>query len=55
MFDNLVIVFNFIISKWSLSPKAFKDAVLVAALANAFWRSPGGRRACWSPSSRPAP
>jgi len=33
MLDNLVIIFNFIISQWSLSPQAFKDAVLFAALA----------------------
>jgi hypothetical protein len=33
MYANLVIVFNFIISQWSLSPQAFKDAVLYAALA----------------------
>ena len=33
MFANLVVVFNFIISQWSLSPQAFKDAVLYAALA----------------------
>jgi hypothetical protein len=35
MYSNLVVVFNFIISQWSLSPQAFKDAVLVAALAKA--------------------
>jgi len=29
---NLVVIFNFIISQWSLSPQAFKDAVLYAAL-----------------------
>lgn len=33
MWGDLVIVFNFLISQWSLSPKAFKDAVLIAALA----------------------
>jgi len=33
MYSDLVVVFNFIISQWSLSPQAFKDAVLVAALA----------------------
>ncbi|HEX4798297.1 MAG TPA: hypothetical protein VFV04_03325 [Burkholderiales bacterium] len=33
MYSNLVIIFNFIISQWSLSPQAFKDAVLAAALA----------------------
>jgi hypothetical protein len=33
MHSNLVIVFNFIISQWSLSPQGFKDAVLYAALA----------------------
>ncbi len=33
MYTNLVIVFNFIISQWSLSPQAFKDAVLAAAFA----------------------
>ena len=33
MVSNLVVVFNFIISQWSLSPQAFKDAVLYAALA----------------------
>lgn len=32
MYSNLVVIFNFIISQWSLSPQAFKDAVLVAAL-----------------------
>jgi len=32
MHSNLVVIFNFIISQWSLSPKAFKDAVLLAAL-----------------------
>lgn len=33
MYGDLVIVFNFLISQWSLSPRAFKDAVLYAALA----------------------
>jgi hypothetical protein len=33
MYGDLVVVFNFIISQWSLSPQAFKDAVLYAALA----------------------
>jgi hypothetical protein len=33
MHSNLVIIFNFIISQWSLSPEAFKDAVLYAAFA----------------------
>ena len=33
MYENLVVVFNFILSQWSLSPQAFKDAVLYAALA----------------------
>ena len=32
MHTNLVVIFNFIISQWSLSPHAFKDAVLYAAL-----------------------
>jgi hypothetical protein len=32
MWSNLVVIFNFIISQWSLSPQAFKDAVVVAAL-----------------------
>jgi hypothetical protein len=32
MYSNLVVIFNFIVSQWSLSPQAFKDAVLVAAL-----------------------
>jgi len=31
--SNLVIIFNFIISQWSLSPQGFKDAVLYAAFA----------------------
>jgi hypothetical protein len=35
MYSNLVVVFNFILSQWSLSPQAFKDAVLIAALAKA--------------------
>jgi hypothetical protein len=33
MQSNLVVIFNFIISQWSLSPQAFKNAVLYAALA----------------------
>jgi len=33
MYSNLVVIFTFIISQWSLSPEAFKDAVLYAALA----------------------
>lgn len=33
MYSNLVVVFNFILSQWSLSPQGFKDAVLAAALA----------------------
>jgi len=33
MYTNLVLVFNFLISQWSLSPQAFKDAVFAAALA----------------------
>jgi len=32
VYSNLVVIFNFIISQWSLSPQAFKDAVLFAAL-----------------------
>ena len=35
MYSDLVIVFDFIISQWSLSPEAFKDAVLMAAFAKA--------------------
>jgi len=35
MYSDLVVVFNFIISQWSLSPQAFQDAVLAAALAKA--------------------
>jgi hypothetical protein len=35
MYSNLVVIFNFIISQWSLSPQAFKEAVLYAALAKA--------------------
>src|SRR6266704_1737400 len=34
MYYNIVVVFNFIISRWSLRPQAFKEAVLAAALAN---------------------
>ena len=33
MSSNLGIIFNFIISQWSLSPQAFKDAIVAAALA----------------------
>src|SRR5437879_11786880 len=33
MYSNIVVVFNFILSQWSLTPQAFKDAVLAAALA----------------------
>jgi hypothetical protein len=33
MYSNLVVVFNFLLSQWSLSPQAFKEAVLAAALA----------------------
>ena len=33
MHSDLVIIFNFIISQWSLSPQTFKDAVMYAALA----------------------
>jgi len=33
MYSNVVVVFNFIISQWSLTPQAFKEAVLAAALA----------------------
>ena len=32
MYSNMVVIFSYIISQWSLSPQAFKDAVLVAAL-----------------------
>src|SRR6267143_6449139 len=32
MVSNITVVFNFIISQWSLTPQAFKDAVLFAAL-----------------------
>jgi hypothetical protein len=35
MYSDLIIIFNFIISQWSLTPQAFKDAVLAAALAKA--------------------
>src|SRR6266699_4916998 len=31
MYSNIVVVFNFIISQWSLTPQAFKEAVLAAA------------------------
>jgi len=33
MKSDLEIIFNFIISQWSLSPQAFKEAILSAALA----------------------
>ena len=33
MQSNLVIIFNFIISQWSLTPQGFKEAVLAAAFA----------------------
>ena len=33
MSSNIVVVFNFILSQWSLTPQAFKEAVLAAALA----------------------
>ena len=33
MYSNIVVVFNFILSQWSLTPQAFKEAVLAAALA----------------------
>src|SRR5258708_10648375 len=33
MVSNITIIFNFIISQWSLTPQAFKEAVLAAALA----------------------
>src|SRR5258708_10282999 len=33
MVSNIIIIFNFIISQWSLTPQAFKEAVLAAALA----------------------
>jgi hypothetical protein len=33
MVSNTVVVFNFILSQWSLTPQAFKEAVLAAALA----------------------
>ena len=32
MYSNLVVIFNFIVSQWSLSPQAFEEAVLIAAL-----------------------
>jgi len=35
MYGDLVVVFDFIISQWSLSPQGFKDAVVAAALAKA--------------------
>ncbi len=33
MKNDLGIIFNFIISQWSLSPQAFKEAIVSAALA----------------------
>jgi hypothetical protein len=33
MVSNITIIFNFIISQWSLTPQAFKETVLAAALA----------------------
>src|SRR5258708_26722058 len=33
MVSNITIIFNFIISQWSLTPQAFKEAVLPPALA----------------------
>jgi hypothetical protein len=33
VYSDMVVVFNFVISQWSLTPQAFKDAVLAAALA----------------------
>ena len=33
MKSDLAVIFNFIISQWSLSPQAFKDAIVSAALA----------------------
>ncbi len=33
MVSNIAVIFNFIISQWSLTPQAFKEAVLAAALA----------------------
>jgi len=33
MVSNITVIFNFIISQWSLTPQAFKEAVLAAALA----------------------
>jgi len=32
MVSNITIIFNFIISQWSLTRRRFKDAVLFAAL-----------------------
>src|SRR5260221_10985531 len=32
MVSDITIIFNFIISQWTLTPQAFKDAVLFAAL-----------------------
>ena len=33
MYSNIVVVFSFVLSQWSLTPQAFKEAVLAAALA----------------------
>src|SRR5437773_2841053 len=33
MYSNIVVVFNFILSQWSLTPQAFNEAVLAAAFA----------------------
>src|SRR6266571_1155897 len=30
MYSNIVVVFNFVISQWSLTPQAFKEAALSA-------------------------
>jgi hypothetical protein len=32
MYSDTVVVFNYLISQWSLTPQAFKEAVLAAAL-----------------------
>ena len=32
MYSDTVVVFNYLISQWSLTPAAFKEAVLAAAL-----------------------
>jgi hypothetical protein len=41
MKSDLVVIFNFILSQWSFTPAAFKDAIVNAALAkfllSAFW------------------